>query len=351
MHHEHAASSPDRPDRPEATGPGRPDRVSSVWQGVNPHVLTGGLLHSQPTSKAIDWATLTVPESTAGHLRLATRFVEAATAQPGFGRSELREHMGGQVYRRWEPHQSSRAFGKGYESWLCSGRNKPGQFMRAVAGHKFQASRLDPAFDFECDEDAKPEDLRDAFRQHCDDRGITLGITGQADVNTIYVGAMSSERRLRIYRKDLQDSAIREFCGPTMRIEVQARKRAARILGESYNRSEDEFFAVATGMVFQLTGMQLGPMADVPEFVKPDGSDEAQAVFAFIQQHGDRVAALCESGVPLVELCQEHAARPNRSRMSKSRDVKLRRVLRSVGAGHLADLIRFLMHGAREVAA
>lgn len=306
----------------------------------NPPLLTGGLTTLQiPNMEAmgvgVDFLTLSVPEPSGASLLADTMPDEDGTARAGFRRSEKRLCLGGHCWRRWEPHQASGTWGTQYESWEWSGPESgwAADRCRSLEG---RPSRVDVAWDFPTQ--MTSDELANQLLVVAEPRGFTDGISGQNGVNTRYIGGKQSERRLRIYRKDLEDLLWAEIYGPTLRVELVMKNETAHAWWPVWCRSRDEGFAAAAAHCDAMTGWApQREVGEVPESVPVEGLDEAASLFAFLQQHGPTLAAFEQAGVPVLELARDRVQQLNRHSASRYR--RRVRSIREVGADRLVQLV------------
>ena len=179
---------------------------------LHPPLLTGGVLHLEAIHRpavvrGLDFLTVSLPDATAGLLLAESEHSENGHGFHSFRRSEERLIMGGRAWRRWEPGQPCKLWGTGYESWETSGAASD-SFGMSLRGRPCKPTRVDAAWDFSVPETFTSDDFLAAIAAHVEGQILTTGISGQAGVNTRYVGSPQSEKRLRIYRKDLQDPCL-----------------------------------------------------------------------------------------------------------------------------------------------
>lgn len=335
-----AGGSADRPSAAVAPG---------AAASGDPPLLTGGLLRL--ASRSVDWLTVTVTGQTVRDLLDWTRVGEPGYAVKGFARSEQRLCLAGTCWRRWEPSSQSKAFGTEYESWEWSGlsANLAAEFL---ATRECRPSRVDIAYDFECPASFRSDDLVPYYEAWTVGRRITLGNAGQGGVNSRYVGARGSERRICVYRKDLQNKVFADLVGHVLRIELRLRREKAQSWWQLWRRAPDGVrdslagqhgFAAAAWHIHDMTGLRVqDSMEEVPVLSLPDETDAAQQVFELIRQHGDHIAALHEAGVPVLDLATDHAAR-KRNRMQLARSRRRRAELSRLDPKVLTDLVRRLL--------
>lgn len=275
----------------------------------NPPLLTGGLTHLhgvefEALSRGVDGVTATVGTIEAAQLIGETEELEAGYARHGFQRSEQRKCMGGELWRRWEPIQASERWGKAYESWDALGYPASwlAERLRSIPS---RASRVDVAWDFQVDDSTTPDTIAEAIRSHVDAAGITLGISGQGDRNTRYVGSSDSDRRVCIYRKDWETPGFVEMFGPTLRVELRLRGEHAAAWWDVWRGTDEGGYAVACGHVAQMCGFRpQDGLERVPQIVPPDGADAAAELFQFAKQHGGRIDAWIRAGVDVAAICK-----------------------------------------------
>jgi Replication initiation factor. len=264
----------------------------------------------------VDFLTLTAGEEAAQTLLTVTEHREPGNPGRGFGASESRDCLGGWCWRRWSPSQPSRDFGTVYESW---------EWASAVAGSMlahggvplsgWRATRLDIAFDFSVPAEFMPEDFLARVEALGTLPDLKPGVSGQGAVNTRYLGSKDSPRRARIYRRDLREDGgmlIADAFGPTLRLECVLRDEHADALcalwrgggGGPAERSQ-AFAAAARTHLADLTGMNLGDLAELPSIrVLPD-LDATQQLLAFVEQHASMLDICARMGVPLAELAAD----------------------------------------------
>lgn len=256
----------------------------------------------------VDWLSVTTgPEASAG-LEGWTIFGEEGRPQRGFLGSEERVCLGGRCWRKMGPRQPSKRWGREYESWEWSGSATAWAASRWLRGREdVKPTRVDVAFDFEVPDGLRAEVVAAAIAPHLAARGITPGIVGEGDDFTCYAGAKSSEIRVRIYRKDLKDSAWLIDLGHTLRVEVVMKGETAEAWWQTWQRSEQQAYAVAADHVLRLTGLQM--QAEIAEAEAlgntTSASDFAQLCFEFVAQYASHLEAADRVGVDLPALSRE----------------------------------------------
>jgi hypothetical protein len=262
------------------------------------------LVPGELVGAGIDWLTVTVGELGAGALLAQSRLEEAGVAMRGFGRSESRATMGGHAWRRWEPHQPSKRWGLGYESWEWSGSDArwPASFLRSLEA---QPSRVDVAFDLAVEDSVRSETVIDADLQRWieSEHGMKVGAMTDDGVDvTRYVGARAADRRLRVYRKDLKDQAWLIEHGPVLRVELVLRGAWSQAWWSVWKEQELRGIEAAAAIVEEITGRRVMAAAEpVPRPLADPGVDldAAQYVLEFVKQHASALDAIAAMGVDL----------------------------------------------------
>lgn len=286
----------------------------------------------------VDSLRVTVGKLGAEKLLGETIADEPAFGSRGFKAGEQRMCLGGYCWRRWEPHQPSTRWGLDYESWEWPGECARFAWTRLPV-EDCRATRIDVAFDFQCSESCRPEDVAELVAPWCRERGITPdGISGQGGVFTCYIGSKHSDRRVRIYRRDrLHEELLLDF-GPLLRIELELHDGHADALLEVFSSQGTEAGnAAAAAHIRELTGLEVQLCSEVPTLPAVEDADQEQQLLQFIQQHGENVRAWHRMGVPLVQLCE--AAAPTRSRMTRHRAFKRLEAWACVDWQRIADRI------------
>lgn len=326
---------------------------------ADPPLLTGGSLQSDNVgnliSVGVDFLTVTVgaanatPDSVGTYLCDATRFLEEGKPLLGFARSELRQCLGGECWRRMEPHQSSKDFGLDYESWEASGEAALGLAFDLRGRGKVRPSHIDIAFDFSVKDAMTADVFWHLVEPWSRRKGFKPGISGEDDVNTRYIGGKTSEKRIRIYRKDKQDAGFAEFFGTVLRVELILKGDHARRWWRLYDRDEDAAKRAAGTIIHGMTGFRPVEGSEaLPELEKPAGLADAQQLALFIEQHGARLLAYDAAGVDVLELART-AGVTRRNRMAESRFRKRVRSLLAAGAAQVVAMARLLL--ARDLGA
>lgn len=285
-------------------------------------------------SVAVDWLTVSVPArlgaDTGAHLLAVTECEEVGGAQRGFARSELRKMMGGQVWRKFEPHELSREWGREYESWEASG-GAGESLAHLVVGRRSRASRVDVAFDFACARALRADDVVEALERGAVDRGVMRSAKGRplkvgregAEHRTFYLGDRhASETFIRIYRKDVQSIAHAELFGPTMRVEVVVKKKEARRLWSLAAPGLEVLKRGASMRCRELIGVGVlqEDAVELPAMEVPEALDVAGQLHLVFRNHWATLAAAHDAGVDLARLLDEARATSSRWGRKRYRD-------------------------------
>lgn len=271
--------------------------------------------------RGVDALTITVPLSTAAFLCTQTVMDEPGGSRAGFVRSEKRMCMGGFCWRRWEPRQECKAWGRSYESWDWAG-SEAMPFAHVLRAHEGRPSRADVKWDFQCSPDLVPRDLAELVRGRC---VAYLGpepfeLAGPERTCTVYVGSRKSDRFIRIYRKDLQDAAVKLMLGPVMRVELVQKDDCVRGWWSAWCEDEGRGYAAAAAVVEKVTGLRVqDEVGDVPELVMPEESDDVVKLIQLVEQYGPTIAKYQAAGVPLLDLARAHVRRLNKFSASRWR--------------------------------
>jgi hypothetical protein len=296
-------------------------------------VVEGG----EPFSSQVDFATFTVSSEVGEALLAVTTALEPGFGRVGFKSSELRSSTGGQVWRRSDPVNASKRWGKSYESWECDG-SAADWLAQWLVGKDVKPTRLDTAWDFTVSEALKTGQVVRAFKDHARERGLNIGASGQGGIYTRYVGSANSDARLRIYRKDLQDAAYLIQFGPVMRVELVLRRAMAEAIWPLMG-DRRAFYAAAAGHVFRMTGRSVQLEVDPCPPVAPEvAADAAQMVLSFMKQNSSTLGLIQDLGLDVHQLAS--LMRTTWSRMTEHRHEQRRRRLRMVKAADVETLVR-----------
>lgn len=262
-----------------------------------------------PVGSGPDFCTVTLSKPSAATLIRLTRPHESGSPRPGFKASERRLCLGGFVWRRWHPLQTSKSYGDDYESWETEGEASR-WLMDAALGEDSRASRQDYAFDFGV-ESLMPRDLLPLFRPRLEALGIEPHFAGPESSCTVYIGSRQSDRRVKIYRRDLKDPALlHDGFPPMLRIELELRGQMGHALWRHRQLTGTDGLDVACTHIAHLTGYRVAEDAvplPSPLEASPE-SDTAQMVFQFVQQHASMIDAADRAGVDLTRLARARLA-------------------------------------------
>lgn len=303
-----AAKTPRRAKRvPGGCGPAEARKASDP-----PYANRGvdNLKHISPDNVfavSVDWLTASVGDDVAGMLLDWSGFEREGGTPSGFKRSELRTCPGGQVWRRWEPRQPSKAHDLAYESWEWSGESSicGAKLLRL---HVARPSRVDVCFNLSISAGLTADQVLEHARPHFESQGLTDGISGHGGINTRYIGSKASPRRIRIYRKDKQDQAWAHLYGSTIRIEIELKDEHARNWWKVWAEDEQKAYAVAAGHIEQMSGYRLMETEDVPELVKVEEAAPAARLAQFIKQHAGTLLANADAGIDVMALARSKMA-------------------------------------------
>lgn len=297
----------------------------------------------KPDTVGIDYLTLSVSTSEAERFLRCSPDAETMPGyrQPGFRKSEQRQIVGGWVWRKWSPYVASTDWGLQYESWLGSGE-VGGFLLDSFTGFDIRPSRVDVAFDFCVSDDVASADFVDLVRPHVLAKKIKIGVNGIENPSgvsdlTQYIGTRSSNRQIRIYRKDLKDSAFAQLRGAVLRVEIIMRDELARrwysqhLLGDGYS--------FASSVVSDMTGFS--PLADdyePPSFLSPPSVVPAQSLAALLVSYGVLINDLCKSGININSVVSQYLRCLKPCRMMRSRSRSRRQAIHDAGADSVIDM-------------
>jgi hypothetical protein len=208
-------------------------------------------------------------------------------------------------------------------------------------------SRVDVAFDLEVPESYLSDHfIADYCPMGSDGRsasGHNIGISGSGHVNTRYVGSITSERRVRVYRKDLESAAYGRCFGPTLRVELVLKDRQAWRWWQVWQAGDKQAAWKAAALVVEsMTGYNPMPGgSELPELDEPDGLGEAEKAAWFVKTYGAMLVALKQAGLDVMGWAERlESARSNR--MAASR---LARRVAALKAPGVAGLVEGLLFG------
>lgn len=288
-------------------------------------------------STAVDFLTLTLSSEQAGSLMAETVLDEPGYPKRRFGQTEKRMALGGSCWRMWEPSQGANGFGRAYESWEFVG-SVASVYARKLAGVG-RPSRVDVAFDFACDDRLFVRRFVDRLAGRLR-RDVVPEWSERGNDATFYLGARSSDWRIAIYRKDLQQGPLwDEAFPPVLRIEARLKSDLARDFWAAWAKSASDGFAMVAGRVEKWLGVAvMDQTSEWVETVKPQEFDHAQRLLAFMEQHGGAIDEFRRAGVPVLELAA--LASSKRSRVSRWRSESRLRQLLTASVPGVVDLVR-----------
>jgi len=295
---------------------------------------------------SVDWLTGSVSSADAEAILMPhTEPDEPGTARPGFRRSERRLTLGGRVWRRLEPLQPSKRFGDDYESWEFDGCQAAHGVDLMARCDRPKVTRIDLAFDFS----VRDVTARELVETIIDDRedvktpqGFGVGESGQRPHLTMYIGSMSSDRRIRIYRKDVQSPHFAFGCGPIMRVELMLKGRQAHAFWQVFGDDRQAGYAAAAAHIREMSGLIVADdIGTVPEFVAAEIPDDAQRLFTFLEQHGTTLHEFASSGVDLAALAAQRCE--SISRMTRHRSKQRTERLRAAGPKLVEQIVRRML--------
>jgi hypothetical protein len=197
----------------------------------------------------------------------------------------------------------SKAFGEDYESWEWSGSSahRPAVDLRS---EDVRPSRVDIAFDFSVPDSLTPDHVAELMKPIASQRGIVDGVAGQGGRNTRYFGAVTSDRRTRIYRKDWQDESVKLDHGPTLRVELVLKGKTARAWWKVWATDVEEGYRVAAGHVLKMGGLEVYESSPLPPLEVKEESEEFVKLRTLLEQYGSVLAAYDEAGIPIMKLAR-----------------------------------------------
>lgn len=284
----------------------------------------------------VDFLTMSVPSGPAQVLLRNSVMEEVGYGGRGFKRSERRLVVGGKAWRRLEPIVESKDWALDYECWEYDGigARDAARVMRALPG---RPSRVDIAFDLPCSGTLTSRDVLEHFRPHVVGLGLVIEANGDERWPTCYIGGKQSGRRVRIYRKDLEDLEVANCFGPTMRIELVLRDEAAQAWWSVWRDDEGRGFAAAAAHLQAMTGYCLMTGGEIPPSRVLDGSSGLLGKFlACFRQYGGLFEAAIEAGADLGQFGElVRAQSVKRSRSGTWRVQRDLREIQRIGLGEV----------------
>lgn len=309
-----ATREPNRPpakDQRPRIGPGRRGRP----EGATPPLLIGGVKQHQttlnrgekcfePMGAGVDYLTVTVPAESDAELVERTAFHAPGNARPGFQFSEERLLLGGTAWRRTNPIQPSKDYGDDYASWESSGRASD-HLTRLALAVESRATRQDYAFDFACPADFYPRDILPVIRPHLDETRMVPRFVGPEHSCTVYLGSPNSDRRVKIYRRDLKDPGLlADGLPPQMRVELTLTGDLGKSLWHHRRTTGVDGLAIASTHVAEIIGH--APYNDLEPLpllrYTSEEADAAQMLLQFCKQHASTILACDARGIDLVAI-------------------------------------------------
>lgn len=316
-----------------AAGPGPASPAPPCSQGgCQPLPLLRGC---EEVSRGVDYCTVSLPSGIAESLMRSPPVGRIEHVADGKGMRGYRQSaeylvLGGSIWRRWEPISGSPTWGTAYETWEASGAAGAilAEWMVPYAA-EVRTTRLDLAMDVACDDHLTPGQVIApiADPEWNTDRGTRVRhkADGPEREWVWYVGARSSERMLRVYRKDLdQPMLYGGDVGPVMRVELELKKPLAHPMLEAWGRDEPSGWGAFGRHVYDLTGRQLVPISDLPAVERRSNVEALQSVLAFFEQHGGALDDMIGSGIDVCELAAVRSARPVKDSGQRARQKKRR---------------------------
>lgn len=301
-----------------AGSPGSSGGPRSVPSETTPPLLIGGVKQQIPnkglgislSGVGFDYLTVSVPSGTSAEILMhQSALDEPGRSSQGFKQSEKRICMGGHCWRKFDPQSPSKLWGLDYESWEYSGVTcvEP---IRTLIDQPSRPSRLDIAYDF-CipHDDLYPMDLEPLFLDRCNERGIEIDWKGRRLKQTVYVGSDQSERRIRIYRRDLKNLLMAEEGQLILRVELVLQKSMCHDMWR-HMRTHGIESAYRAGAAHIAEMIGYAPISadwdDLPEVIRTNEDAHAyQMTLQFIQQHAVMLTALNRCGIDVFDLAEK----------------------------------------------
>lgn len=308
-----------------------------IEEESTPPILIGGVLHPKLNNKpnlsltgtGYDAFTVSVPLGIAEQLLHRSEAVETGFGTTGFKQSEKRICMGGDCYRRFDPHTASKAWGMEYESWEYKGQpsTRP---IRDLQGQECKPTRIDIAFDFDCPEDYFPSDFEDSVLPFVNNKGIDINYAGKRLSHTVYFGSRKSERMIRVYRRDVKNPLLAAEGRNILRVELELKKdMCLAFWAHITEHGPDSGIVVAAAHVSQMLGV--APITHdgyLPPLLRTDEDTEAvQMLLQFIKQNSVMIEACRAAGIDTERLAREKIWKSAKNRMQMSRLAKKTRIL------------------------
>jgi len=268
-------------------------------------------------------------------------FKESFGKQPGFSRSESRTYFSYEIFRRFDPIQSSLKFGRDYESWMFRSvaSHLMTQYLLTVPGVAdiSYPSRIDLTYDFECPSEYYPASFIDDHRSKIKERRLEVHTAGPEFIGTRYIGSRKSDDYVRIYRKDLEDDSYKK---PVLRIELEIKGDRAKLYwSEACTFGLERVMRGGSAAFWVKTGFELLPDSlEMPSCPPSKVAPFADSFCSMLYQYGPILFAADRAGIDLAGFAQYRVE--NSSRNTKWRfDQKCR----ELDGLDLADLCSQIM--------
>jgi hypothetical protein len=278
-----------------------------------PPLLTGGVKQTYTKQGAyfdllfaqVDGLTITVPTDVGEDLRRQLDHVQTGYASDGFAQSDRYMIPGGFAWRKFSPHQPSKEWGTGYESWDVLGHGSEWLAHRLVSSGG-RPSRIDYAFDFRCPDWLYPAHVVDVpgIREHCSQKGIRIEHSGCEVSGSKYIGAASSDRRINVYRRDLKHTHLLADIGPHVRVELRLHKKhAAAFYSATLGASREPAPLASTHIADMMHYATLAETDPIPPISEPDlDRDFGNQLALFVDQNASLLEIALHKNCDLYQL-------------------------------------------------
>ncbi len=279
-----------------------------------PPILIGGVSHPCKSLKSAgcDYLTVSMSGENADALRAVhpANNDDKAPTFTGYKFSELRSTLGGFTDRHWGAYTPSKKKGDLCELWawrgataLCA-ENLINE-TNVQPSELFECTRFDMAFDYVCDMDFRPVDLRDSWETVWGKDGLDLKpeVAGcdRTCEHTAYLGGRTSDRRIKIYRKDLE----RKSGSPTVRIELTLKGVFAQEIFIEFLKQKREAVVKCATHILTMTGFEAVDEIEDVVLREPKAPVAiAHSISAMIDQYGKTLAVAVKLGVDLESLVE-----------------------------------------------
>ena len=245
-----------------------------------------------------DYLTVSTTIPNARLIRDRSMLVDEGNAVRGFARTERRGFWGGQFWRRWEPAAPMKLLGLQYENFEFDGAQAHAAIEDLVPQEGSSPSRIDCAVDLAVPEDYTARSFVEAGEAVSDARGFSITVKGSwRGAKTFMLGNPDSGRAVRVYRRDLHPKNAGFVTSPELRLELVLSSDHSRPLWRiPYGVA---WYAVCSQHIADITGVVVGPLADVPPPELKPQSDAVARLSTLFAQHGAIVTAALDAGVDL----------------------------------------------------